>query len=71
MTNRTELKEYMRRPLAERLSQTKLAEAVGVTQGAVWQMINNPARQVFVLEHDDGRVELEETRLIRGNGAAA
>lgn len=49
--------------------QTETARRAGVTQGAVWQMLQSN-RQIFVIEHDDGTVELEEIKKIRRNSAA-
>lgn len=49
--------------------QTETAMRAGVTQGAIWQMLQG-GRRVFVSENADGTVVLEEIKLIKRNTAA-
>lgn len=57
--NRTSLEQYL-----EDKSQASLARAVGLSQGAISKMLR-AGRNVMVIEHDDGKIELIEERLIR------
>ena len=61
------LTEYLSQPGK---SQQKLALAVGVTQGAISKMIRTK-RDVEVIEHDDGSIELVEQRVIGSTSTAA
>lgn len=61
MTKRTPISDYV----TERGQQTRLAKQIGVTQGAIYQMLKS-GRDIFVLEHADGSVELEEVKKISG-----
>lgn len=60
-------------PLTEYLkqkTQAEVASEIGVTQGAVWQMIR-AGRQVELTLHDDGRVEAHEIKPLGKTRAAA
>lgn len=63
MTKKTPIRKWLE---ASGNTQTKLAELVGVTQGAIWQMANG-RREILVVETED-RTYLEEIRKI-GNAA--
>lgn len=63
MTIKTPLRKWLE---ADGHTQTRLAELVGVTQGAIWQMANGQ-REILVVETND-RTYLEEIRKI-GNVA--
>jgi predicted XRE-type DNA-binding protein len=63
MTKKTPIRKWLE---GEGNTQTKLAELVGVTQGAIWQMVNG-TRDIFVVETGE-RTYLEEIRKI---GSAA
>ncbi len=65
MAKRLSLKDYLADPAN---TQVALAKAVGVTQGAIFQMLR-AERAIFVIEHPDGRIELEEIKRIAGNAA--
>lgn len=54
------LRDYLDRPGK---TQTGLAKDVGLTQGAINQMLKKK-RNIFVIEHSDGSLKLEEVRLI-------
>jgi predicted transcriptional regulator len=51
------------------MSQTALAAAVGVTQGAINQMLRSE-RSIFVITNDDGSLRLEEIKPL-GKAATA
>jgi len=58
----------MKIPLADYLrmtgtSQERFAKLVGITQGAIHQMIKK-GRSVDVIKGDDGSIRLEETKMI-------
>lgn len=63
--NRMTLQEYLAIPGN---TQTGLAKAVGVTQGAVNQMVNS-GRTIYVIDHGT-KVELEEIRRLGRETAA-
>lgn len=50
-------------------TQTGLAKAVGVTQGAINQMVKS-GRQIFVIQSDDDSLKLEEVRRLGKEDAA-
>lgn len=59
--------------LTEYLSTRKQADVaadIGVTAGAVWQMVRS-GRQIDVTIHDDGRVEAHEIKPLGKTRAAA
>jgi hypothetical protein len=59
--------------LTEYLKEKTLAEAgeaIGVTQGAVWQMVR-AGRQIEMTVHDDGSVEAHEIKPLGRSKAAA
>jgi predicted transcriptional regulator len=58
--NKYKLSEYLALPGN---TQTALAKSVGITQGAVSQMLIK-RRPVYVIVRDDGTVELEQVRKI-------
>ncbi|MCH8506845.1 MAG: Cro/CI family transcriptional regulator [Ectothiorhodospiraceae bacterium] len=60
MTTRSTLEQYLSQPGR---SQAALARRTGVTQGAVHQMLRS-GRCIFVVEHDDGSLELQEIKRI-------
>ena len=64
MTQKT-LSEYV-----EAHGQTETARRAGLSQGAIWQMLQ-AGRRVFVTEMGDGTVELEEIKPIKRNTAVA
>mgnify|MGYP005725964661 CR=1 FL=1 len=62
-----------RTPLADYLAthkQRELAAAVGLTQAAISLMLAKQ-RSIFVIEHADGKVELEEVKPIGRSTANA
>jgi hypothetical protein len=64
MTQKT-LSEYV-----EIHGQTETARRAGLTQGAIWQMLQRD-RKVLVTENGDGTVLLEERKPIKRNSTAA
>ena len=61
-----------RKTLAEYVAangQTETARQAGLTQGAIWQMLNSD-RRVYVKVLEDDTIELEEIRPIKRNNAA-
>lgn len=50
----------------ENHSQLSVAQAVGISQGAVSKMLRT-GRNITVVEHDDGRLELVEEKPILGS----
>jgi len=68
MEKRTSITDYLR-PKGEQ-TQKGLADLVGLTQGAIFQMVRD-GRNIFVIEHLDGRVELEEVKRITSEKTAA
>lgn len=68
MTKKTPIRKWLSRPGN---NQTRLAELVGVTQGAIWQMVNpkpgQVPRDILVVETGEATY-LEEIRKI---GSAA
>lgn len=50
--------------------QADVAADIGVTAGAVWQMVRS-GRQIDVTIHDDGRVEAHEIKPLGKTRAAA
>jgi predicted transcriptional regulator len=60
MDTRYELSDYLNRPGK---TQVSLAKAVGLTQGAVFQMLRSD-RSIFVIEREDGSLALEEVKTI-------
>jgi hypothetical protein len=63
--NQTPLQEYVALH-----GQTETARRAGLTQGAIWQMLQSE-RRVFATELDDGTVQLEEIKPIKRNTTAA
>jgi hypothetical protein len=63
MTQKT-LSEYV-----EAHGQTETARRAGLSQGAIWQMLQN-GRRVFVTEIDAETVELEEVKPIKRSTVA-
>ena len=59
------LNEYL-----ERKTQAEVAAEIGVTQGAVWQMVR-AGRKIELTIHDDGRVEAHEIKPLGKSKAAA
>lgn len=59
---RTSLIDYLACPGA---TQTRLAKTLGITQGAIHQMIR-AKRQIFVIQHENGSIELREDKPIAG-----
>lgn len=62
METRTPLPEYLSRPGN---TQVQLAQTVGKTQGAIHQMLK-AQRNIFVVEHSDGSLYLEEVKRLAG-----
>lgn len=62
METRTPLTEYLSR---RENTQVRLAKTVGKTQGAIHQMIKSQ-RNIFVVEHSDGSLYLEEVKRLAG-----
>ena len=62
--SKTPLDDYQRAH-----GQSATARAVGVTQGAIWQMLKSK-REIYVVEHDDGTVELQEIKILARKSAA-
>lgn len=65
MDTKTELRTYLSMPGH---TQSGLAEATGITQSAISQMLRSN-RVIYVIERRTGRVELEERKLL-GRSAA-
>tara|TARA_R110002020_G_scaffold57074_2_gene157304 strand:- start:194 stop:385 length:192 start_codon:yes stop_codon:yes gene_type:complete len=63
------MKRYDLEKYVSKHGQTKTAERAGLTQGAIWQMLQG-GRQIFVTEIDDDTVELEEVKPIKRTSAA-
>jgi hypothetical protein len=63
--NRIPLSDYL-----QKNSQTTLAEAVGLTQGAISKMMRS-GRKVIVIVKDSGDVELAEEKRLAGKSDAA
>lgn len=59
------LTEYLKQK-----TQAEVASEIGVTQGAVWQMVR-AGRQIELTVHDDGRVEAHEIKPLGRSKAAA
>lgn len=59
------LNEYLKEK-----TQDEVASEIGVTQGAIWQMVR-ANRQIELTIHDDGRVEAHEIKPIGRARAAA
>lgn len=60
-------------PLTEYLkqkTQAEVASEIGLTQGAIWQMVRS-RRRIELTIHDDGRVEAHEIKPIGRTKAAA
>lgn len=51
-------------------TQSELAEAIGVTQGAVWQMVRS-GRNIEITINDDGTVTAHEIKPIGRRNVAA
>lgn len=66
MAIKTELRQYL---AMVGNTQVRLAKSVGVTQGAIFQMLKSN-RRIVVVEQDDGSLLLEETRQVAPKTAA-
>jgi hypothetical protein len=62
--DRTPLSEYV-----DLHGQTETARRAGLTQGSIWQMLKSE-RRIFVIEHDDGSISLEEHKQLARRSAA-